>query len=42
MKSLKLKILKHLLDMTIEMPKIHKGYIMDEEVARDFFACEDR
>jgi hypothetical protein len=24
------------------MPKIPKGYIMDEEIARDFLACNDR
>ena len=25
-----------------EMPKIPEGYVMDEEIARDFFACNDR
>ena len=25
-----------------ELPKVPKGYIIDEETARDFFACNDR
>ena len=25
-----------------ELPKVPEGYIMDEETARDFFACNDR
>ena len=26
----------------IEMPKIPEGYVMDDEIARDFLACNDR
>ena len=26
----------------VEMPKIPEGYVMDEQVARDFLACNDR
>src|SRR6266496_6531748 len=25
-----------------ELPKVPEGYVMDEETARDFFACNDR
>ena len=25
-----------------ELPKVPKGYVMDEEIARDFLACNDR
>jgi hypothetical protein len=25
-----------------ELPKVPEGYVMDEEIARDFFACNDR
>ena len=25
-----------------ELPIVHKGYVMDEETARDFLACNDR
>ena len=46
MMSLKLKILKHLLELAspprYELPKVPEGYVMNEEITRDILACKDR
>ena len=37
-----MKVMMKTLPINIELPVVREGYVMDEETARDFLACNDR
>ena len=37
-----MKVIMKILPPRDELPDVPEGYVMDEEIARDFLACNDR
>ena len=37
-----MKVMMKILPPRYELPVVPEGYVMDEETARDFLACNDR